>query len=234
MATREADGTVYTHAGPEIGVASTKAFTSQLVALQLLALYMAQVRGSLSADAIRRHIEELLQLPHIIEQAIRASAPTERIAERFYNRTDFLFLGRGINYPIALEGALKLKEISYIHAEGYPAGEMKHGPIALIDERMPVVAIAPDDHVFEKMIGNVQEAKARGGSVIAITSEKDPRMAAVLDPERDVILPMPRTTAMLTPVVMTIPLQLLAYHIAVRRGCDVDQPRNLAKSVTVE
>jgi len=234
MATREADGTVYTHAGPEIGVASTKAFTSQLVALQLLALYMAQVRGSLSADAIRRHIEELLQLPHIIEQAIRASAPTERIAERFYNRTDFLFLGRGINYPIALEGALKLKEISYIHAEGYPAGEMKHGPIALIDERMPVVAVAPDDHVFEKMIGNVQEAKARGGSVIAITSEKDPRMAAVLDPERDVILPMPRTTAMLTPVVMTIPLQLLAYHIAVRRGCDVDQPRNLAKSVTVE
>jgi glutamine---fructose-6-phosphate transaminase (isomerizing) len=234
MATREADGTVYTHAGPEIGVASTKAFTSQLVALQLLALHMAQTRGTLSPEDIRRHIEELLQLPHVIEQAIRASAATERIAERFYNRTDFLFLGRGINYPIALEGALKLKEISYIHAEGYPAGEMKHGPIALIDERMPVVAVAPDDHVFEKMIGNVQEAKARGGSVIAITSERDSRMAAVLDPERDVFLPMPRTTAMLTPVVMTIPLQLLAYHIAVRRGCDVDQPRNLAKSVTVE
>jgi glucosamine--fructose-6-phosphate aminotransferase (isomerizing) len=234
MATREADGTVYTHAGPEIGVASTKAFTAQLVALQLLALYMAQERQTLSQVEIRRHIEELLQLPQLIEQAIKASASTERIAEKFYNRTDFLFLGRGINYPIALEGALKLKEISYIHAEGYPAGEMKHGPIALIDESMPVVAIAPDDHVFEKMIGNVQEAKARGGSVIAITTDGDPRMANVLDPARDVMLPMPRTTAMLTPLVMTIPLQLLAYHIAVRRGCDVDQPRNLAKSVTVE
>jgi glucosamine--fructose-6-phosphate aminotransferase (isomerizing) len=234
MATREADGTVYTHAGPEIGVASTKAFTSQLVALQLLALHMAQVRGTLSAGDIRRHIEQLLQLPHVIEQAIRASAATERIAEKFYNRSDFLFLGRGINYPIALEGALKLKEISYIHAEGYPAGEMKHGPIALIDEQMPVVAIAPDDHVFEKMIGNIQEAKARGGSVIAIGSEGDTRLAAILDPRNDVILTMPRTADMLTPIVVTIPLQLIAYHIAVRRGCDVDQPRNLAKSVTVE
>ena len=234
MATREADGTVYTHAGPEIGVASTKAFTSQLVALQLLALYMAQVRGTLPVADIRRHIAELLQMPQIIEQAIKASALTEKIAERFYNRADFLYLGRGINYPIALEGALKLKEISYIHAEGYPAGEMKHGPIALIDEQMPVVAIAPNDHVFEKMIGNVQEAKARGGSVIAITTEGDTRMTGVLDPGTDFILPMPATTAMLTPIVMTIPLQLLAYHIAVRRGCDVDQPRNLAKSVTVE
>jgi len=234
MATREADGTVYTHAGPEIGVASTKAFTSQLVALQILALHMAQVRETISPSEARRHIEQLLQLPHAIEQAIRASAAIERIAEKFYNRTDFLFLGRGINYPIALEGALKLKEISYIHAEGYPAGEMKHGPIALIDERMPIVAIAPDDHVFEKMVGNVQEAKARGGSVIAITSEGDSRMAAILDPKNDVLLAMPRTADMLTPVVMTIPLQLLAYHIAVRRGCDVDQPRNLAKSVTVE
>ena len=234
MATREADGTVYTHAGPEIGVASTKAFTSQLVALQLLALHMAQVRGTLSTSEVRTHIEKLLQLPQIVEQAIKASAAAERIAEKFYNRTDFLFLGRGINYPIALEGALKLKEISYIHAEGYPAGEMKHGPIALIDERMPVVAIAPDDHVFEKIVGNVQEAKARGGAVIAITSEGDARMAAILDPQRDVLLAMPRTDPMLTPIVMTIPLQLLAYHIAVRRGCDVDQPRNLAKSVTVE
>ena len=234
MATRESDGTVYTHAGPEIGVASTKAFTSQLVALQLLALYMAQVRGTLSAEEIRHHIEELLLLPQTVERAIKASAPVERIAERFYNRTDVLFLGRGINYPIALEGALKLKEISYIHAEGYPAGEMKHGPIALIDESLPVVAIAPDDHVFEKMIGNVQEAKARGGAVIAITTEGDTRMADVLDPKNDVMLAMPRTTAMLTPLIMTIPLQLLAYYIAVRRGCDVDQPRNLAKSVTVE
>ena len=233
MATREANGTVYTHAGPEIGVASTKAFTSQLVALHLLALYLAQTRGTLSEEAIRRHIEELLQIPQIIEQALRASAPTEKVAERFYNHTDFLFLGRGINYPIALEGALKLKEISYIHAEGYPAGEMKHGPIALIDEKMPVVAIAPNDHVFEKMIGNVQEAKARGGSVIAITTEGDNRMAPVLD-ANDVNLPMPATTALFTPIIMTIPLQMLAYHIAVRRGCDVDQPRNLAKSVTVE
>jgi glucosamine--fructose-6-phosphate aminotransferase (isomerizing) len=234
MATREAQGTVYTHAGPEIGVASTKAFTSQLIALQLLALYMAQVRGTLTPAQIRDHITELLQMPQTLEQALKASAALDKVAERFYNRTDFLFLGRGINYPIALEGALKLKEISYIHAEGYPAGEMKHGPIALIDERMPVVAIAPNDHVFEKMIGNVQEAKARGGSVIALTTEGDPRMAGVLDPQTDVIVQMPATTALLTPVVMTIPLQLLAYHIAVRRGCDVDQPRNLAKSVTVE
>jgi glucosamine--fructose-6-phosphate aminotransferase (isomerizing) len=203
------------------------------VALHLLALYLAQTRGTLSETAIRRHIEELLQIPQVIEEAVKASAATEKVAERFYNRTDFLFLGRGINYPIALEGALKLKEISYIHAEGYPAGEMKHGPIALIDERMPVVAIAPNDHVFEKMVGNVQEAKARGGSVIAVTTQGDNRMAPVLD-GRDVNLPMPATTPLLTPIVMTIPLQLLAYHIAVRRGCDVDQPRNLAKSVTVE
>ncbi|OFW02819.1 MAG: glutamine--fructose-6-phosphate aminotransferase [Acidobacteria bacterium RIFCSPLOWO2_02_FULL_68_18] len=233
MATREADGTVYTHAGPEIGVASTKAFTSQLVALQLLALYLAQVRGTLAPLEICRHIAELLEIPHLLEQALKAAAPAEKVAERFYNRADFLFLGRGINYPIALEGALKLKEISYIHAEGYPAGEMKHGPIALIDEQMPVVALAPNDRVFEKMIGNVQEAKARGGAVIAVTTEGDGRMAAVLD-DRDVMLPMPETTPLLTPILLTIPLQLLAYHIAVRRGCDVDQPRNLAKSVTVE
>jgi len=234
MATREAEGTVYTHAGPEIGVASTKAFTSQLIALQLLALYLAQARETLTSAQIRNHIGELLQMPLTLEQALRASAPLQGVAERFYNRTDFLFLGRGINYPIALEGALKLKEISYIHAEGYPAGEMKHGPIALIDERMPVVAIAPNDHVFEKMIGNVQEAKARGGSVIALTTEGDDRMAAVLDSKSDVMISLPATTALLTPIVMTIPLQLLAYDIAVRRGCDVDQPRNLAKSVTVE
>ena len=234
MATREAEGTLYTHAGPEIGVASTKAFTSQLVALQLLALYMGQVRATLTPTQIRNHIEELLQMPQTLEHAIKASAVMEKVAERFYNRSDFLYLGRGINYPIALEGALKLKEISYIHAEGYPAGEMKHGPIALIDEQMPVVAIAPNDHVFEKMIGNVQEAKARGGSVIALTTEGDSRMAAVLDPQNDVFVPLPATTALLTPLVMTVPLQLLAYHIAVRRGCDVDQPRNLAKSVTVE
>jgi glucosamine--fructose-6-phosphate aminotransferase (isomerizing) len=205
-----------------------------LVALNLLALYLAQVRGTRSPEEIRRHIDDLLHLPQIIEQAIKASAAIEKVAERFYSRTDFLFLGRGLHYPIALEGALKLKEISYIHAEGYPAGEMKHGPIALIDEQMPVVALAPDDAVFEKMVGNIQEAKARGGSVIAITTAGDARMHAVLDPARDVEVSMPRTSPLLTPIVMTIPLQLLAYYIAVRRGCDVDQPRNLAKSVTVE
>ena len=158
----------------------------------------------------------------------------EEAARRFYNRSDFLYLGRGINYPIALEGALKLKEISYIHAEGYPAGEMKHGPIALIDEQMPVVAIAPFDHVYEKMMSNIQEVKARGGSVLALITNGKEELSRLLDPNTDLILRLPRTTALLTPVVMVLPLQLLAYHIAVRRGCDVDQPRNLAKSVTVE
>jgi glucosamine--fructose-6-phosphate aminotransferase (isomerizing) len=234
MAGREAAGTIYTHAGPEIGVASTKAFTSQLVALHLFALYLAQLRGALRASDLRQRIEQLLLLPHALERALGASAAMERVAERFHARTDFLFIGRGINYPIALEGALKLKEISYIHAEGYPAGEMKHGPIALIDENMPVVALAPDDLVFEKMLGNVQEAKARGASVIAITTEDDARMAGVLDPTQDVLVAMPQTPPLLTPIALTVPLQLLAYYIAVRRGCDVDQPRNLAKSVTVE
>jgi glutamine---fructose-6-phosphate transaminase (isomerizing) len=173
MATREAEGTIYTHAGPEIGVASTKAFTTQLVALYLLALRLSEVRQTLSAEERRSAIDALMQLPQVVEGALQASKVMEEIAGRFYNRSDFLYLGRGVNYPIALEGALKLKEISYIHAEGYPAGEMKHGPIALIDEAMPVVALAPRDAVFEKMLGNIQEAKARGGSVIAITSEGD-------------------------------------------------------------
>ncbi len=234
MATREADGNIYTHAGPEIGVASTKTFTSQLVALNLLALYLAQIRGTRSSDAIRQHLEALLQLPQLLEQAVQASQKMELVAERFYKRTGFLFLGRGINYPIALEGALKLKEISYVHAEGYPAGEMKHGPIALIDEQMPVVALAPQDQVFEKMIGNIQETKARGGTVIAIGTEGDDRLAGVLDPDHDVLITVPATTTFLTPVMLTIPLQFLAYYVAVRRKCDVDQPRNLAKSVTVE
>ncbi len=171
MATRETDGTVYTHAGPEIGVASTKAFTAQLVALHLLAVYLGQIRGALTADGSRPHLDALTQLPLLIEQTLKCEPVIEDIAKRFYQRSDFLYLGRGIHYPIALEGALKLKEISYIHAEGYPAGEMKHGPIALIDEQLPVVALAPHDHMFEKMIGNVQEAKARGGSVIALTTE---------------------------------------------------------------
>jgi glucosamine--fructose-6-phosphate aminotransferase (isomerizing) len=233
MATRESDGTVYTHAGPEIGVASTKAFTSQLVALYLLALHLARVRGTIGEEDARAHIEQLLQLPTLIDQTLRVSALVDEIARRFYNRKDFLYLGRGINYPIALEGALKLKEISYIHAEGYPAGEMKHGPIALIDEQMPVVAIATRDHVFEKMLSNIQEVKARGGSVIALTTGRDEMVEGLLDTS-DWIISLPEASPLLTPVLAVVPLQLLAYHIAVRRGCDVDQPRNLAKSVTVE
>jgi glucosamine--fructose-6-phosphate aminotransferase (isomerizing) len=234
MATRETDGTVYTHAGPEIGVASTKAFTSQLVALYLLALRLAQIRGTLTPEQSKPHVDALLQLPLLLEQTLKLAPEIEDIASRFHNRTDFLYLGRGINYPIALEGALKLKEISYIHAEGYPAGEMKHGPIALIDEQMPVVTIAPHDHVFEKMIGNMQEVKARGGSVIALTTRGDDKLHNILDRTNDSVLELPRAPELLTPVVMVLPLQLLAYDIAVRRGCDVDQPRNLAKSVTVE
>jgi glucosamine--fructose-6-phosphate aminotransferase (isomerizing) len=234
MATREADGTLYTHAGPEIGVASTKAFTSQLVALYLLALRLGQVRGAISLEASKPHVDALLQLPQLLEQTLKMAPEVEEVAARFHTRTDFLYLGRGINYPIALEGALKLKEISYIHAEGYPAGEMKHGPIALIDERMPVVTLAPQDHVFEKMVGNMQEVKARGGSVIALTTRGNDTLASILDRERDVILTLPSAPALLTPILMALPLQLLAYDIAVRRGCDVDQPRNLAKSVTVE
>jgi glutamine---fructose-6-phosphate transaminase (isomerizing) len=234
MATRESDGTVYTHAGPEIGVASTKAFTSQLAALHLLALYLGQVRGTLTPAAARPHIEALTQLPLLLEKTLQCNAQTEEIAKRFYQRRDFLYLGRGINYPIALEGALKLKEISYIHAEGYPAGEMKHGPIALIDEEMPVVALAPHDHVFEKMVGNVQEVKARGGSVIAVATAGHGGLEAHLDPGRDVLITVPESHALLAPILFVVPLQLMAYHIAIRRGCDVDQPRNLAKSVTVE
>lgn len=234
MATRETEGTVYTHAGPEIGVASTKAFTTQLVALHMLALYMAQIRQTLTPDEIRPHLEALTQLPVLMEQVLKCEPVTEEIAKRFYQRKDFLYLGRGINYPIALEGALKLKEISYIHAEGYPAGEMKHGPIALIDEEMPVVALAPDDAVFEKMVGNIQEAKARGGSVIAVTTAGHEEIKQLLDPAQDYLITVPKSHPLLAPVLMVVPLQLLSYHIAVRRGCDVDQPRNLAKSVTVE
>jgi glucosamine--fructose-6-phosphate aminotransferase (isomerizing) len=234
MATRETEGTIFTHAGPEIGVASTKAFTSQLVALNLLALFLGQKKGTLAEPAARSHLDALVQLPKQMEQTLKASGVVEELTARFFNRRDFLFLGRGINYPIALEGALKLKEISYIHAEGYPAGEMKHGPIALIDSDMPVVSIAPNDHVFEKMLGNIQEVKARGGSVIAITTEGHDTLRSILDPALDAIISLPRVPELLSPIAMVLPLQLLAYHIAVRRGCDVDQPRNLAKSVTVE
>ncbi len=235
MATREADGTVYTHAGPEIGVASTKAFTSQIVALHLFAIALGQARGTLADAAARTFIAELEKLPVRIDEALHLDATIKALADRLHHHRDFLYLGRGINYPIALEGALKLKEISYIHAEGYPAGEMKHGPIALIDEDLPIVALAADDGVFEKALGNIQEAKARGGQIIVVTSRS--RTAAfdeMLDKTRDTILTVPDSHPLLSPVLMVIPLQLLAYHVAIKRGCDVDQPRNLAKSVTVE
>ena len=237
MATREANGTLYTNAGPEIGVASTKAFTSQLVALYLLGLKIAQVRGVLTPAESEEHVSALLQLPQLLEQTLRLAPQLETIANSMACRTDALFLGRGVNYPIALEGALKLKEISYIHAEGYPAGEMKHGPIALIDERMPVVVVAPHGCLFEKMIGNIQEAKARGGAIVALTSgtaSTRAQLESILDGGRDFIVSVPAAPELLTPILMALPLQLLAYYVAVRRGCDVDQPRNLAKSVTVE
>jgi glucosamine--fructose-6-phosphate aminotransferase (isomerizing) len=234
MATREADGVIYTHAGPEIGVASTKAFTTQLVALYLLALHLARLRGTLTDREQGEHLDALAHVPALMEQALKADSEIEAIAGRFYTRSDFLFLGRGIHYPIALEGALKLKEISYIHAEGYPAGEMKHGPIALIDELMPVVALLPHDGVYEKMLGNIQEAKARGGTVIAVANPEAPGLDRVLDADRDAVIYVPACPGLTSPIVSTLPLQLLAYHVAVRRGCDVDQPRNLAKSVTVE
>ena len=234
MATREADGTVYTHAGPEIGVASTKAFTSQLVALNLLALHLAELRGATHADEIRRQIEGLTQLPGLLQHTLRCDDDIAQIAKQFYRRSNFLYLGRGVNYPIALEGALKLKEISYIHAEGYPAGEMKHGPIALIDENMPVVALVPSGPVFDKMMGNLQEVKTRGGSIIILTDADPEAFSAILDADNDCVVPIPPAHPLLNPLLMVVPLQLLAYHIAVLRGCDVDQPRNLAKSVTVE
>ena len=192
------------------------------------------MRKTLPPQEARVHVEGLLGLPQILEWTLKASAGIEDVAKNFHQHRDFLYLGRGINYPVALEGALKLKEISYIHAEGYPAGEMKHGPIALIDEEMPVVALATHDLVFEKMQGNIQEAKARGGNIIAITTKGDHALAEILDLKIDSLVEVPATSPMLMPVVLAIPLQLLAYHIAVRRGCDVDQPRNLAKSVTVE
>ena len=234
MATREADFTVYTHAGPEIGVASTKAFTSQLVALHLLALYLAQVRGTLPPEAARRHMEDLDHLPRWIERTLQCEDVVKAVAQRFHQHRSFLYLGRGINYPIALEGALKLKEISYIHAEGYPAGEMKHGPIALVDEELPVVTLLSNGSVFEKMASNLQQVRARGGPIIAVAGDGQPALDTLVDEGRDALVTIPATPPLITPIVMVIPLQLLAYHIAVRRGCDVDQPRNLAKSVTVE
>ena len=226
---RESDGGVYLHAGPEIGVASTKAFTSQVIALALLTLRMGRLRA-LSAVRGAEIIQALDALPAQIQAILDRASEIEALADQFTTTTNFLYLGRGFNFPVALEGALKLKEISYIHAEGYPAAEMKHGPIALIDSEMPVVFIAPHDSVFEKVVSNVQEVKARGGRVIAITSRDEPQLAGLLAHE----FRIPQTIDMLTPVLAVIPLQLLAYYIAVKRGCNVDQPRNLAKSVTVE
>jgi glutamine---fructose-6-phosphate transaminase (isomerizing) len=237
MLTREANGTIYTHAGPEIGVASTKAFTGQLTALVLTALYLAQVRGKLTPASAQNLMQELTRIPHKIETILQRDAALEELARSFFRHTDFLYLGRGIHYPIALEGALKLKEISYIHAEGYPAGEMKHGPNALIDENLPVVIIATRDESdpasmtrYEKTVSNLQEVKARDGIVIAVVSEGD-RIAREI---ADHVIEVPAAPELLAPILEIVPLQLLAYHIAVRRGCDVDQPRNLAKSVTVE
>ena len=237
MLTREANGTIYTHAGPEIGVASTKAFTGQLTALMLTALYLAQVRGKLTPELAQTMMQELTRIPHKIETILQRDADLEELAKKFFRHSDFLYLGRGIHYPIALEGALKLKEISYIHAEGYPAGEMKHGPNALIDENLPVVVIATRDESdaasmtrYEKTVSNLQEVKARDGIVITVVSEGD-RLARG---SSDHAIEIPTAPELLSPILEIIPLQLLAYHIAVRRGCDVDQPRNLAKSVTVE
>jgi glucosamine--fructose-6-phosphate aminotransferase (isomerizing) len=238
MITREANGTIYTHAGPEIGVASTKAFTAQLVALFLFAVHLAQVRGTITEKESLDLLEALNLLPGKIEDILRTVDPEcEPLARLYSNARDFLFLGRGIHYPIALEGALKLKEISYIHAEGYPAGEMKHGPNALIDETLPVVVLATKDETnrdsvqrYEKTLSNIQEVTARSGKVIAIATRGDEHIGQLVDH----VLFVPSAPELLLPILEVIPLQLLAYHIAVRRGCDVDQPRNLAKSVTVE
>jgi len=226
---REDDGGIYLHAGPEIGVASTKAFTSQVIALALLTLKLARLRN-MSVVKGREIATAMLALPDQIQSILDNAKEIEEIADRFKNATNFLYLGRGYNFPVALEGALKLKEISYIHAEGYPAAEMKHGPIALIDSEMPVVFIAPHDAVFYKVVSNIQEVKARGGKIICITSQDEPDLEGMIDHE----IRVPQTIDMLYPILTVIPLQLLAYYIAVKRGLNVDQPRNLAKSVTVE
>ncbi|HEY5073334.1 MAG TPA: glutamine--fructose-6-phosphate transaminase (isomerizing) [Pyrinomonadaceae bacterium] len=237
MITREADGTILTHAGPEIGVASTKAFTSQMIALYLLGLYLGQLRGTLTPEQSKAHAQQLAELPVKMENLLNDSDAIEELSKEFFRATDFLYLGRGINFPVALEGALKLKEISYIHAEGYPAGEMKHGPNALIDERLPVMFIntreagnRASELRYEKTHSNIVEVKAREGIVISVLTEGDSMSSVVSDH----VIEIPASSDLLSPILSIIPLQLLAYHIAVRRGCDVDQPRNLAKSVTVE
>ncbi|MDA0246402.1 MAG: glutamine--fructose-6-phosphate transaminase (isomerizing) [Chloroflexi bacterium] len=227
---RTADGYIAMHSGPEIGVASTKAYTTSIVDQYLLACALGALRGTITPAQLRQYVQDLATLPDLVGQVLQQDQQYQELAKQFATATNFLFIGRGINYPTALEGALKLKEISYIHAEGYPAGEMKHGPIALIDERMPIVAIATRDSLYEKMVSQIQQAKARGGKVIAIATAGDTQIAN----EADVVLYVPPTPPLLSAVVNVIPLQLLSYHMAVWRGCDVDQPRNLAKSVTVE
>jgi glucosamine--fructose-6-phosphate aminotransferase (isomerizing) len=230
QAMRISDGYILMHAGPEIGVASTKAFTASLVDLYLLGCYLGELRGVLAGSELRQRVDDLARLPDLVGHVLDHGDEYERLANLFYDREHALYLGRGINYPVALEGALKLKEISYIHAEGYPAGEMKHGPIALIDELMPVVTITVRDHVYDKMISQVEQVKARGGIVVALATQGDEGIAT----KADHVLYVPPTPPLLSPVINVIPMQLLAYYLAVRRGCDVDQPRNLAKSVTVE
>lgn len=227
---READAVFYTHSGPEIGVASTKAFTTQIVGLYLFTVALGTVKGTISQDMSKELLRALLVLPGMVEKSLEMDGRIRAIAKEYFKARGFLYLGRGMNYPIALEGALKLKEISYIHAEGYPAGEMKHGPIALIDEELPVVVLAPRDNLHEKILSNIQEVKSRGGKVIAITDDHDNEVRETSD--RHICVPV--TNPYLTTVVLAVPVQLLAYHIGVLRGCDVDQPRNLAKSVTVE
>ena len=227
---RDSDFGIYLHAGPEIGVASTKAFTSQVIALLLFTIHLARVRGTLTAEQGRELIAEIKQLPDKVEQVLELNDMIRELARTYQRATNFLYLGRGYNFPTALEGALKLKEISYIHAEGLPAAEMKHGPIALIDENMPVVIIAPQDAVYSKVLSNIQEVKARHGRIIAVVTEGNNDLLNMVDH----LIPIPKTLGILTPILATIPLQLLAYHVAVMRGCNVDMPRNLAKSVTVE
>jgi glucosamine--fructose-6-phosphate aminotransferase (isomerizing) len=230
QAARVADGVIYMHAGPEIGVASTKAFTSSLADLFMLAVYLGRARGTLSLDRAQSLLQSLIEIPKLVANTLMDTPVYEQMARRFYTARDFLYLGRGLNYPVALEGALKLKELSYIHAEGYPAGELKHGPIALIDEGLPVVAIAVKDNVYDKVISAIEQVKARDGFVMAIATEGDEQVAA----KADVTIFVPATDPMLMPLLTSIPVQLLSYHLADKRGCDVDQPRNLAKSVTVE
>jgi glucosamine--fructose-6-phosphate aminotransferase (isomerizing) len=227
---REATGTLYMHAGPEIGVASTKAFSTMIVACYLLGLWLGRLRGSLTAEDVRKRIQDLVEIPRLVEQTLELDNTVAGLARHLSSARDFLYLGRGLQYPIALEGALKLKELSYIHAEGYAGGEMKHGPIALIDDGFPVVALAPRDGSYERMLGNIEEVRAREGQVIAVVQAGDKLIAS----KSQHVIEVPAAADLLAPLITVVPLQLLAYHIAVRRGCDVDQPRNLAKSVTVE